>query len=120
MKAKLLIGTVLGLIFIGAGVAQAHPVEDDGGSTGSQAYMWTQVYFEEQPPKPASVALQTMCHEDEVGMVMRFDFEPDADDRGFYDEGPKVDGNTFYRLCVPLDDLTLNSDGHLVVPGYDD
>ena len=65
------------------------------------------------PQAPAHPVIETPCHEDEIGMVMRFDFQPAAHQRGYWD------GDRFYRLCVPLDNLTLNAEGRLV-PAYDD
>lgn len=50
------------------------------------------------PQAPTQPVIETPCHEDEVGMVMRYDFRPASDQRGYWD------GDRFYRLCIPLDD----------------
>lgn len=50
------------------------------------------------PQAPAQPVIETPCHEDEFAVVMRFDFEPASDQRGYFD------GDRFYRLCIPQDD----------------
>jgi len=104
---NLLIGTVLGLILIGGGVAQAHPVEGDGGAV---------VVDEIEEPlnldtvhDADQLAEKLGCPEDTVPVLVLGDVVPWDDPR--VPVGDNLYWATDYGLagehfCVPADDLT--------------
>jgi hypothetical protein len=51
--------------------------------------------------------IETPCYEDQVAMVVPYDYEIGEDDLGYWD------GDNFYRLCVTIDDMLI-VDGRLV------
>ena len=55
----------------------------------------------EAPPamRDGQPVIVSPCFEDEIAMVQHHTYEPSSDDRGYWD------GDRYYRLCIPVDDL---------------